>query len=185
MLAMSLLCSQTCHGEVQVYVNFAEWQAALTSTTTIGFTGFQDGMSITNEYAGDGVTFASPSPFVLNGFDSFPNDGSGIVTNSFIQQISAEFSSGQYGIATHFSGAIQFSLLFEGQLVYESDPFGVGSALFVGLVTDIPFDRVILFDPVDPVVVIDDLHFGVPAPGILPLLALAGIIGQRRRSRGR
>jgi len=170
--------------EAEVFFDFAEWQSAMSSTTTIGFTGFPDGTLISNQYEAQGVVFESPHPFTLSGFDLFLEDGAGIVTNTFIQDIEVQWSQPQYGIATHFTGAIQFQLFDDNGMVYESDTFGVGTGLFVGFISTISFDRAVIFDPTGiGIVVIDDLHFGVPAPGALGLFALAGAIHGRRRRR--
>jgi MYXO-CTERM domain-containing protein len=168
--------------EVDVYFDFAEWQSALTSVTTIPFTGFADGTLISTQYEAQGILFDSPHPFTLSGIDLFLNDGAGITTNTLIQDIEAQFSQPQYGIAAHFTGSIQLEIFSDGASTFLSDTYGGAPGVFVGFVLDQPFDSAILFDPNDPVVVIDDLHFGVPGPGALPLLALAGIVGRRRRS---
>ena len=59
-------------------------------------------------------------------------------------------------------------------MFYSSRVFGGGPGVFVGVVSSQLFDAATLSDPVDTNVVIDDLHFGVPAPPTLGLLALAG-----------
>jgi MYXO-CTERM domain-containing protein len=54
---------------------------------------------------------------------------------------------------------------------------------FAGLLSLVSFDQAIIYRPpeVSDLVVIDNLYFGVPAPVALPLLALAGVVGRRRR----
>lgn len=176
----SVSCAQQACAAVEIFFDFTEWQNALTSVTTIGFTGFPDGTGITNQYEQEGVVFAPPPSFVLNGFDTFPNDGAGLHGSSFSDQIVANFLEPQYGIAFHFPGTLQIQLSFQNQFVFLSDELGgAGIGHFVGFVLDTPFDGAVVTDPLS-VVVIDDLHFGVPAPGVLPLLALAEVMGKRR-----
>ncbi len=81
-----------------------------------------------------------------------------------------------------FPGLMRIELYDQGRLIYTSSNFlpgGVGN--FAGLLSDAPFDAAVLIDPLGEAE-IDDLHFGVPAPGALPLLAL-GALTQRRRRR--
>jgi hypothetical protein len=67
-------------------------------------------------------------------------------------------------------------------MFYESFGFCCGDVpQFAGLISSQAFDAALVFDPIGTLVVLDNLHFGVPAPGVLPLLALAGIVGARRR----
>ena len=170
-------------GTVEVYFDFAEWQAALPSFTTIDFTGFDKGDDIYDQYADQGVLFPGDN-FILLSESNFPIDGSGLHTGTFTEEIEASFFEPQYALATHFTGAIQLFLFSRGQLVYESGFFGDGIGLFVGLVSTDPFDGAMLRDPTDPVGVIDNLYFGVPAPGALGFFALAGMSGPGRRRRG-
>jgi MYXO-CTERM domain-containing protein len=184
-IAASMPVCNPASADVEVYFDFNEWQNALTTTTSIGFTGFPDGTGITNQYEAQGVVFDSPPPFVLNGFDTFPNDGAGLHGSSFSGQIVANFLEPQYAIASHFTGDQQIELYSAGLPILTLDPFGGPPGTFVGFILDQPFDAAIIFDPVDPVVVIDDLHFGVQAPGILPLLGAVALFGSRRRRQSR
>ena len=70
-------------------------------------------------------------------------------------------------------------------MIYTSiDQFpGGGTGFFAGLVSTQPFDAVIISDPTDSFVSIDDLHFGVPAPPTLALLGLGALGAARRRRR--
>lgn len=182
----SMLVCNPASADVEVYFDFAEWQNALTSTTTIGFTGFPKGFGISDQYADQGVLFPPNDTFILTGFDLFPNDGAGLHSGVASGEIAASFLEPQYGIAAHFTGSIQFELFSDGASMFLSDTFGGAPGVFVGFVSDQPFDSAVLFDPNDPVAVIDDIHFGVPAPGALPLLGAAGIVGggRRRRQKG-
>jgi hypothetical protein len=171
---------QAC-AAVEVFFDFTEWQSALTSTTTIDFTGLPNGFGISDQYADQGVLFPPNDTFILHGFSTFPNDGAGLHSGVASGEIAATLLEPQFGIAFHFAGLMQMELSHEGQAVFLSDIYGGGVGNFVGFVADSPFDGAVLFDPLDPVAVIDDLHFGVPAPGALGLIAIAAMVGGRRR----
>ncbi|MBX3375339.1 MAG: hypothetical protein KF817_16050, partial [Phycisphaeraceae bacterium] len=82
--------------------------------------------------------------------------------------------------------AFEVALYAEGKLIAPPHFFfpSSGVGLFSALVSDTPFDHVVLRDPVSGSLPIDDLHFGgwaVPAPAALALLTLAPLVGGRRR----
>ena len=115
--------------------------------------------------------------------NGFPNDGAGLFGGGFTP-IAVSFDSPQAWIAVDFPGDVQFELFREGELIYTSSEFGIGGVgNFAGLVSSEFFDAAVILDPTDQSVFIDDLHFGVPVPSALVLLALAGLFsGGRRRS---
>ena len=173
---------QVSGGFVEEFTNKDEWIAAVGRFTTIGFTGFPDGTFITDQYADLGVLFT-------DGFDNiaccskntFPNDGAGLDGHSAIH---LSFDSPQAWIAVHFPGAVKFELFSGGDLIYTSSNFGGGgTGFFAGLLSSDLFDAVVLSDPFVGDVFIDDLHFGVPAPPALAVLALASLFSPRSRRR--
>ena len=169
-------------GTVEVYFDFAEWQAALPSFTTIDFTGFEKGDDIFDQYADQGVLFPGDN-FILLSESNFPNDGAGLHSGTFTEQIEVSFLEPQYALGTHFVGDNQFELFFAGQSIFTSLLYEGPPGTFVGLISEQPFDAALILDPEDPVVVIDDLHFGVPAPGALTALGFAALTGLGRRRR--
>ena len=97
--------------------------------------------------------------------------------------ISVVFDTPQAWIGVDFPGALQIELFAGGRLIYTSGIFGVGGVgFFAGLVSSDLFDAAVLIDPIGVDAEIDDLHFGVPAPGAVFLFALAalGLRGRRR-----
>ncbi|MCH8165665.1 MAG: PEP-CTERM sorting domain-containing protein [Planctomycetes bacterium] len=184
LIAAALLIAWPGNGEalggfVEEFTDKDSWIAAVGRFTTIDFTGFPDGTFITDQYADLGVLFVGGNESIfLN--NSFPNDGAGL--RSPFTDIVMEFDEPQLWIAVDFPGLIQFELFSAGELIYSSSAFGVGGAgNFAGLLSTEPFDMVAVLDPSDQVVNIDDLHFGVPAPATLALLALGGLFFSRRR----
>ena len=82
-----------------------------------------------------------------------------------------------------FPGFLRIELFSEVQSIYLSSLFhddSVGN--FAGLLSDQPFDMAVLMD-INPgfEAEIDDLHFGVPAPGSLAILSLSVLFPKRRR----
>jgi hypothetical protein len=65
-------------------------------------------------------------------------------------------------------------------MIFTSDVFDGGVGNFLGLVSSDLFDAAVLIDPQDEAE-IDDLHFGVPAPGAIWLLGLAALRPARQR----
>ena len=179
--ALALLIAQpAAHGDVTVFSNKDAWIAAVGEFTTIDFTGFPDGTRITDQYADFGVLFTDPTDFILCcGFETFPNDGAGLDGN---EGISLVFDTPQAYIAVDFPGHVKFQLFRQGELIHSTDPLGgVGVGFFIGLVSTELFDAALLTDGLDDNVVLDDLHFGVPSPGVIALLAIAGLHRRRRR----
>ncbi len=82
-----------------------------------------------------------------------------------------------------FPGLVQFELFHNGEPVYTSTVFSDILGNFAGLLSTQPFDAALISDPSDDAVFIDDLHFGVPTPPTLALLAFAALIACRRRRR--
>ena len=179
-LLPALLTVSPAHGGVAEFPDKDEWIAAVGHFTTIDFTGFPDGTPITDQYADVGVHFVDGTDFILCCSEiTFPNDGAGLDGNQGIELV---FDSPQAYIAADFPGILRIDLFSRGDLIYSSSFFGGGGAgFFGGLVSSELFDAAILSDPTDGNVVLDDLHFGVPAPPTLGLLALTGLLGKRRR----
>lgn len=169
---------QSANGDVMLFSDRDQWQAAVGSSATVDFTGFPSGMIITDQYADLGVTFTDGDDRIfLN--SSFENDGAGL---NGVFDIVTEFSAPTYAIAVDFPGFIQFELFSGPLLIYSSPPVGGGgTGWFVGLISDQPFDRAVL-DGVGAPAQIDDLHFGpVPAPASLALFGLAACFARCRR----
>ena len=190
MHAFLLIVAATTRSSAGVaeFTDFGQWQNAVTSFTGIDFTGIPGGTHLTDEYADLGVTFAFDFNLqvVCCDFDSYV-DGAGLQAHgppngNWIQ---LTFSAPQHAIAVDFLGIVQFELYQGGSLIFTNAGFGGGGSFFGGLVSTQAFDQAVIRRPSDlsNLVVIDNLYFGVPAPGALGLFALAGLgsLGRRRR----
>ncbi len=139
------------------------------------------GTFITDEYVELGVLFDgsdNTGPFDLI---TYPNDGFGLDGNG---NITLDFLVPQAWIGVDFPGNLEIELYREGVLIYHSGLFGFGGGIgnFGGIVSSELFDRAILMDvPIDFEAEVDDIFFGVPGPGAVPLLGLAALWPPRRR----
>ncbi len=158
------------------------WFAAVGPVTTITFTEFPSGTFVTNEYLSKNVLFTDGLDQIICCDDFiFPNDGAGLFG---VTSISLEFTTPQAWIAVDFPGFAQISLFSGGQLIHTSSTFGTEpTGNFAGLISTELFDAALISDPVGGDVFIDDLHFGVPAPGAAWLLVAAVVYSGARRRR--
>ena len=186
LLAVALLACSGGHrarGGVIEFTDPLAWQEAVGPFTTIDFTGFPDGTFITDQYADLGVLFVGGNENIFVNDFLFPNDGAGLFGGGLA--IAVAFDTPQAWIAVDFPGLIQFELFSAGELIYTSSEFGIGGVgNFAGLVATELFDLAVMSDPSDTDVFVDDLHFGVPSPGAIALLALGGLFFTRRRRSG-
>ena len=148
--------------------------------TTIDFTGFEKGTLITDQFEDLGLIFNGVNHFIDQS-DGLFEDGWGLA-RAGDGPIDLSFTTPQSWIAIDFPGIIYFELFNEGELVYTSSLFGGGGVgFFGGLISTETFDAVLIIKQGGAL--IDDLHFGVPAPGTLALLGLAAVLPRRRRRR--
>ena len=169
--------SQALGGFVEEFTDKDEWIAAVGAFTTIDFTGFPDGTFITDQYADLGILFTDGNDSI-DVWAGHVNDGWGLDGNP---DIHLSFDSPQAWIAVHFPGDVQIDL-FSGDILLSSSVFiagGLGN--FGGVISSELFDTVVILDPSVGDVFIDDLHFGVPAPSAMWLLAVAALLPRRRR----
>lgn len=182
LLALVGFSATTAQAGVVEFTDKDEWFAAVGDVTTIDFTGFEKGTLITDQFEDLGVVFNGLGHFIVQSDGGF-EDGWGLHrVGDGANPIDLSFTTAQLWIAVDFPGAVQFELFSEGRLIYtsngfsdEGDPPG-----FAGLVSTELFDAVLITDPLGGVF-IDNLHFGVPAPGTLALLGLAAAMPRRRR----
>ncbi len=166
-----------CGGFVEEFTDKDSWIAAVGDFTTIDFTGFPDGTFITDQYADLGILFTDGDE-TIHMSASYINDGWGLRGNGII---TVAFDSPQAWIGVDFPGLLSIELFSGGRLFYTSSIAGGGGAgFFLGLISSELFDAAVLIDPFGLDAEIDDLHFGVPAPGALWLLALAALLPRRR-----
>ena len=176
---VATLVGGSAHGGVMLFDNRDEWAAALGNpVTTVDFVGFPGGTLITDQYSELGVLFTDSNDHVFVN-SSFLNDGVGLDGNS---SITVAFDTLQFGFAADFPGINRYRLFRDGELIHMTSALGgPGKGWFVGLIFTEPFDEVAMDDPFGFEVSIDDLHFGIPTPSGLALLAVGGLVGCRRK----
>jgi hypothetical protein len=160
-----------------------EWYDAVGKVTTIDFTGHVNGELISDQYAHLGVNFFSFGVVYFFNSCIFNNDCWGMVGEGG-GGAWVYFDEPMNWIAAEFPGTLRYALYYDDDLIYESFSFGAApTGNFAGLVSEKPFNKVLLFRDFSNLVAIDDLHFGalvVPVPGALALFGLA-VVGKRRR----
>ena len=175
------ICSLFADARADITTSFndAQWQSFVGEFSTIDFTGFANGTPISTQYAPLGVTFTGPS-FIAAG-TTFVNDEWGLHGPSGLHLY---FDQPQSWIAVHHAGNAFFKLYAHGELIGNGgyNPVG-GLGSFVGVASTVAFDEVIITKPLraGTHIFVDDLHWGVPTPGVLGLLGIAGLFSRRRR----
>lgn len=166
-------------GFIEFLDDEAGWLAAAGRFTTITFTELPKNTIVTDHYADLGILFTDANDNIDFG-GAFVNDLWGLDGNGDINVV---FDTPQAWIAVDFPGAIAFQLFRNGELIYSGGWGPSGFGHFFGIVSTTElFDAARIIDPLGQAE-IDDLHFGVPAPGALWVLAGMGVIGRGRRSR--
>jgi len=162
--------------------NFDEWSAQTGSFTTIDFIGLEHGTPLTSQYEVFGVTFTNSKAWSSMGL--FPQDGFGMKEldiNDPAPQI--YFATPITAVAFHKTPATNAFLFYLGDEVI-SGPLNLGGG-FVGLTFESPIDRIVVSGGLGTIS-IDNIYFGapIPAPGVLVVAAIAGLLPVRRRRRG-
>ena len=165
--------------------NFAGWQAAAGSYTTIAFMGYPDGTLVTNQYSSLGVTFTSADIDTIGGPSSlvYPQDGWGLDGNAIVE---LTFSQPITKAGWHFPGILKAVFyLGQTQVAYDvQSGFNGTGANFTGFTGDLQFDRIRLFRDNFPQgnVGLDNLYFQtIPSPGVWVTLIVWAFGGARRR----
>ena len=157
-----------------------EWFSLVGPVITVDFTGFAPGTFITDQYADLGILFTDGNDSIFPSKPAFPNDGVGLDGNG---NISVAFDTPQPWIGVDFPGFLSIELYSQGRLFFTSNlNGGAGVGNFLGLISSQLFDAAVVVEGAPGFEAeIDDLHFGVPAPGSVCLLVLAGLWPRRRR----
>jgi len=169
---------------VVTFEDKAAWQRAVGSWETITFAEVPPNTPIDFQYeASHGVTMPGPEEITWFAPPVYPNDGFGLVADD-LGGFDIYFDEPKSWMAADYAGFIQFELYDGDTLLWEGWFAHPSAGNFAGIISDIPFDHLVIRDPADDFVVMDDLHFGAPIPGagVLPLLALGLFRIRRRRS---
>ncbi len=159
------------------------WESAVGDFTTIDFTGFPEYTVITDQYSDQGVMFTDGDDYIYINEFLFLNDTYGLSGSIDDGPISVEFDHPQYWIAVDYPGVIAFDLYKDNVLFYSSIWFSGHIGDFAGLISTDSFDKVVIHDPLNESVSIDDLYFGgyVPGAGSGVLLLFSSVLWKKRR----
>lgn len=181
--ATLLACAGSVQAGFTTYTNFDAWKSATgNSYTTLDFV-FPQPVLLTTQYLNLGVSFPDQEEVAHTLPASYPFDGWGVKGAPFADSdIHLKFATPQRWIAAHYPGHVSYQLISNGTVIYTSPFHGTaGASDFHGVVSGVAFDEVRLINPLGELYV-DNIYFGVPAPGTLAILG-AGLIGGRRRRR--
>jgi hypothetical protein len=176
--ACALILGSSVNGDITYYKNNeAQWISDVGKFTTIGFDDLGErAVVITEQYADIGVHFpegdevASPSDGTEDGWRVRDNPGQ-------TKYIIFEFDKPQYWLGVDHAGGMAFELYVNENLIDEPHLFSVaGTFKFAGVVSDIGFNKVRLYDPVDGSVNADNIHFGAPPSCLLADLNCDGTV---------
>jgi hypothetical protein len=143
--------------QVTSFTDHPSWAAAAGQPATIHFTEVPVGTVLGAHYAAQGLTFTDGADLVILD-PAFVVDGTGVNGQGSIE---VSFAAPKTSIGAHFPGALRIDLYSGPNLVGSSAAFGgMGSGFFGGVTSGTPFTRAVLVDWFEPVVFIDELHFG-------------------------
>jgi hypothetical protein len=186
-VALALHIASSALADVIVFTDVADWQSAAPgSFGTITFTELPAGTFVTDQYVDSyGIAFTDGLDVIDFAPYAYPTDE--FVLRG-VGDIDLAFSTPQFWLGVDYPGDVTIELYDSGELIFSSAGMlpGGGTGFFGGIISTDPFDSVVLRDPIDGLVFIDNLHFGppIPAPGALGVLTVAAIILPRRhRSR--
>ncbi len=178
----SLLAGATAFGSFTTYTNFDEWKAANSASfATMDFV-FPQPVLLTTQYLPLGVTFPDVEEVAAPLGVAFPLDGWGIWGAGLADgDVHLKFQTPQKWIGAHYPANLLYQLLSGGNVIYTSPSHGgFGPGLFYGVVSDQMFDEVKIINQSGELY-IDNIYFGVPAPGAVSVFGLWFASGRRRR----
>ncbi len=99
----------------------------------------------------------------------------------WLHDVHPKFLTPQKWIGAHYPGNLLYQLLSGGDVIYTSLPYSApGLGEFYGVVSDQMFDEVKIIND-SGLLSIDNIYFGVPAPGAVSVFGLWFVGGRRRR----
>jgi hypothetical protein len=181
---LAVLASASSAGAEFSYItSYSTWQSIVPSYTTVDLVDLNAGDWLTDQYASLGVIF--DGGFIEESPDSFVQDGHGVWGGCFVTMTLA---TPAFAVGSHHPGAMRFDLYQGDTLLYTSIATGSGYNNFRGVVSTVPFDRVVLRGitlgpPSCDGISVDNFYFAsVPAPGVGGPF-LIGMLANRLRRR--
>ncbi|MBX3373310.1 MAG: hypothetical protein KF817_05695 [Phycisphaeraceae bacterium] len=181
--------SQSAAGAITYTDQKDLWLSQTTDVEVITFTEHPVGTWLDDHYhESHGLIFAGPTEFITH--DTAFHDLQGMKTFTGVADLRFDTPITAFAFDNYF-GTV-YVRLFSGTDMIGEYPFWGLIPNFGGILSTIPFDRIVLWDPSDAVLAIDDIMFThhalVPGPGGAAMALLAGwsaVTGRRRRRSGR
>ncbi|MBX3375273.1 MAG: hypothetical protein KF817_15710 [Phycisphaeraceae bacterium] len=181
--------SQSAAGAITYTDQKDLWLSQTTGVEVITFTEHPVGTWLDDHsHESHGLIFAGPTEFITHAA-SF-HDNQGLVTFTSVADLRFDTPITAFAFDNCF-GVVVFKLYAGEEEIAHSFFLGL-IPNFGGILSTIPFDRIVLWDPSDAVLAIDDIMFThqalVPGPGGAAMALLAGwgaLTGRRRRRSGR
>ncbi|MFO0875061.1 MAG: hypothetical protein U0575_13965 [Phycisphaerales bacterium] len=183
----AIVAGLTARAATAGFVEFEDagaWFAAAGPTTTIDFV-LGTPQVLNNQYVGMGVVFPDGND-VAFAAATFNLDGWGVQGAPGVPgAVVAQLLEAHHAIGFVYHGNIVCKLYANDQLVYSSTLFGAQGTdgAFAGIVSTVLFDRVVVTDPLDGQLFVDNMYFdAVPGPTASVLIAGWLVGGRRRRA---
>jgi hypothetical protein len=173
-----VILASSVYGDITYYKNNeAQWIADVGEFTSVGFDDLgRVAVVVTEQYADLGIHFtegdevAAPAEGTEDGWRLRDNPG---LTNYII----FEFDEPQFWLGVDHGGGMACELYLDDVLIDEPHQFSFsGGFKFAGVVSDVGFNKVRLYDPVDGSVNVDNIHFGAPPSCLLADLNCDGAV---------
>ena len=183
------ILSQSAAGAITYTNNKDLWLSQTTGVEVITFTEHPVGTWLDDHYhESHGLIFAGPTEFITH--DTAFHDLQGMKTFTGVADLRFDTPITAFAFDNYF-GSVNLRLYSGDTQIGFAQFFGL-IPNFGGILSTIPFDRIVLWDPSDAVLYIDDIMFThhalVPGPGGAAMALLAGwgaLTGRRRRRSGR
>ncbi len=180
--AIVYLAGQPVEGReaVSSYTDFEAFRSVVGPESTIGFTEVPLGTTVGDEYAPFGLRFTDGNDETEFNPQSYLTDNVGLAGGPEGRStfITLQFANPVRSLGVDFPGALRIELFSGTTSLGASENFGsTGADFFGGVVSDTPFDRVVLSDWFAGDVYIDNLHVApVPEPTTWALLAFGAVL---------
>lgn len=158
---LTLACAPQCLGGLINYVSYSVFASDVPNHTVIDFVSLPFGTIVTEQYTAEKVHFTDGNENITSS-TSLVVDGKGLrgYTGAATDSMTIVFDLPVIAIGAAFPGALRIEVFKGVDRVGDSGQFGSsGAGFFGGIVSDTPFDRVVISDPTDHMVVIDNLYF--------------------------
>lgn len=184
-LAATLGVTSIADADFTYVTNFTSFQSLVPSYTTVDLVDLTAGDWLSDQYTGLGVLF--DGGLIQETATGYLQDGHGVYGGCFITM---SLDVPAYAVGSHHPGSMGFDLYAGDTLLYESLATGTGLNNFRGVVSSVPFDKVVLRGitlgpPSCDAIFVDNFYFAsVPSPGAAAVFLLGPAANARRR-RGR